>query len=127
MADLPTLYRQAPALAEAGERVLSTDDMTGIQALERQHPTRLMDPGPEERRACAYIRRGPVTWIAHFDVAQGTVVTPSMGPTRTAEDFVHHILRTVASDPKATRWHFVAANLKAWYAWSPSTRKYPKT
>jgi len=39
MADLTTLYAQAPALWAAGERVLSTDDMTGIQALERKHPT----------------------------------------------------------------------------------------
>ena len=50
MADLTTLYAQAPALLEAGERVLSTDEMTGVQALERKHPTRLMEPGQEERR-----------------------------------------------------------------------------
>ena len=50
MADLTTLYTQAPALLAAGERVLSTDEMTGIQALERKHPTRLMEPGQAERR-----------------------------------------------------------------------------
>jgi hypothetical protein len=36
MADLTTLYAQAPALLAAGERVLSTDEMTGLQALERK-------------------------------------------------------------------------------------------
>src|SRR2546428_13674559 len=106
MADLTTLYGQAPALVEAGERVLSTDEMTGIQALERKHPTRLMEPGQEERREFEYIRRGTLTLIANCDVAQGIVVAPSMGPTRTAEDFVTHIACTVASDPEATRWHF---------------------
>ena len=111
MADLTTLYAQAPALLAAGERVLSTDEMTGIQALERKHPTRLMEPGQAERREFEYIRRGTVTLIANFDVAQGTVVTPSMGPTRTEEDFVKHISRTVASAPAVTRWHFVADNL----------------
>src|SRR5262249_25513213 len=111
MADLTMLYGQAPALVEAGERVLSTDEMTGIQALERKHPTRLMEPGQEERREFAYIRRGTVTLIANFDVAQGTVVMPSMGPTRTEEDFVNHIARTIASDPEVTRWHFVTDNL----------------
>ena len=111
MADLSTLYAQAPALLEAGERVLSTDEMTGIQALERKHPTRLMEPGQEERREFEYIRRGTLTLIANFDVAQGTVVAPSLGPTRTAEDFVAHIARTVASDPEVARWHFVADNL----------------
>jgi len=111
MADLPTLYTQAPALLDAGERVLSTDEMTGIHALERTHPTRLMDPGQAERRAFEYIRRGTLTWLANFDVAQGTVVAPSLGPTRTEEDFVAHITRTVASDDEATRWHVVLDNL----------------
>jgi transposase len=111
MADLTTLYAQAPALLDAGERVLSTDEMTGIQALERKHPTRLMEPGQAERREFEYIRRGTLTLIAKFDVAQGTVVAPSLGPTRTEEDFVAHILRTVASDDEAPRWHFVVDNL----------------
>ena len=87
MADVTTLYLAAPALLEAGERVLSTDEMTGIQALERKHPTMPMGPGRMERRAFAYIRRGPLTLIANVDVAQGTLVTPSLGPTRTEEDF----------------------------------------
>jgi len=111
MVDLTTLYRHAPALVETGERVLSTDEMTGIQALERKHPTRLMEPGQAERREFEYIRRGTVTLIANFDVAQGTVVTPSMGPTRTEEDFVNHIACTIASDPEVMRWHFIADNL----------------
>ena len=111
MADLTTLYAQAPVLLEAGERVLSTDEMTGIQALERKHPTRLMEPGQAERREFEYIRRGTLTLIANFDVARGTVVVPSLGPTRTEEDFVAHITRTVASDLEVARWHFVADNL----------------
>ena len=111
MAALTTLYRHAPALLDVGERVLSTDEMTGIQALERKHPTRLMEPGQAERREFEYIRRGTVTLIANFDVALGTVVTPSLGPTRTEEDFVNHISRTVAANPEVTRWHFVADNL----------------
>ena len=45
MADVTTLYLEAQALLEAGERVLSTDEMTGIQALERKHPTIPMGPG----------------------------------------------------------------------------------
>jgi transposase len=111
MADLTTLYAQAPALVEAGERVLSTDEMTGLQALERKHPTLPMEPGCVERREFEYIRRGTLTLIANFDVAQGTVIAPSLGPTRTEEDFVNHIARTIASAPDVTRWHFVADNL----------------
>jgi len=111
MTDLTTLYMHAPALLEAGERALSTDEMTGIQALERKHPTLPMGPGRAERREFEYIRRGTVTLIANFDVAQGTVVAPSLGPTRTEEDFVTHIARTVASAPEVLRWHFVVDNL----------------
>jgi transposase len=111
MADITALYEPAPALLEAGERVLSTDEMTGIQALERKHPTIPMGPGREERREFESIRRGTVTLIANFDVAQGTVVAPSLGPTRTEEDCVAHITDTVASDPHVARWHFVADNL----------------
>jgi len=111
MAALTTLYAQAPALVKAGARVLSTDEMTGIQALERKHLTRLMEPGQVERREFEYLRRGTLTLIANFDVAQGTVVAPSMGPTRTEEAFVNHITRPIASDPEGTRWHFVVDNL----------------
>jgi transposase len=111
MTDVTTVYLQAQALLDVGERVLSTDEMTGIQALERKHPAIPMGPGRVERREFEYIRRGTVTLIANFDVAQGTVVAPSLGPTRTEEDFVAHIARTVASDPEVTRWHFVADNL----------------
>jgi len=111
MADVTDLSLQAQALRAAGERVVSTDEMTGSQALERTHPPIPLGPGRAERREFAYIRRGTRTVIANFDVAQGTIVTPSLGPTRTEEDFVAHIPRTVASDPQATRWHFVADNL----------------
>ena len=111
MADVTDLYLEAPALHTAGERVLSTDEMTGIQALERKYPTIPMGPGRAERREFEYIRRGTLTLIANFDVAQGTVVAPSLGPTRTEADFVAHIRRTVASDPETTRWHFVTDNL----------------
>jgi transposase len=111
MADVTTLYLQAQTLHAAGERVMSTDEMTGIQALERKHPTIPMGPGRVERREFEYIRHGTLTLIANFDVAQGQVVASSLGPTRTEEDFANHIARTVASAPEATRWHFVTDNL----------------
>jgi transposase len=98
-------------LLEAGERVISTDEMTGIQALERKHPTIGMGPGRVERREFEYIRHGTLTLIANFDVAQGKVVAPYVGPTRTEDVFVAHIKETVASDSEAVRWHFVADNL----------------
>jgi transposase len=111
MADITELYLEAKSLLEAGERVMSTDEMTGIQALERKHPTIPMGPGRVERREFEYKRHGTVTLIANFDVAQGKVLAPSMGPTRNEEDFVTHIKQTVACGPEVTRWHFVTDNL----------------
>jgi len=104
-------YRTAPALAAAGERVVSSDELTGVQALERKHPGLPLAPGKVERREFEYIRHGTTSFILNRDVVSGQVVAPSHGPTRTEEDFVAHIRRTVATDPAARRWHFVVDNL----------------
>ncbi len=111
IADICALYRAAPALAAAGERVISTDELTGVQALERKHPGLPLAPGKVERREFEYIRHGTVTFILNRDVASGQAVAPSHGPTRTEADFVAHIARTVASDPAARKWHFAVDNL----------------
>ena len=111
IADVTSLYEQAPLLLAANERVLSTDEMTGIQALERTPPTLPMGPGRVERREFEYIRHGTQTLTANWDVAQGGVVAPTIAPTRTEADFVAHIQQTVETDPKTVRWHFVADNL----------------
>ena len=111
IADICTLYRDAPALAAAGERVLSTDEMTGVQALERKHPGLPMQPGHVERREFEYIRHGTLAAILSRDVVTGQVVGPTIGPTRTEEDFVAHIAGLVSSDPQVTRWHFAVDNL----------------
>jgi hypothetical protein len=109
--DLCTLYQEAPALAERGERVLSTDELTGVQALERAHPGLPMVPGKVERREFAYIRHGTTSFMITRDVVSGQIVAPSCGPTRTAVDFLPHLQQVVATDPTATRWHIAADNL----------------
>ena len=48
------MYREAPTLAAQGERVLSTDELTGVQALERKHPGLPLAPGKVERREFEY-------------------------------------------------------------------------
>src|SRR5205823_11450299 len=109
--DLCMLYQEAPARARAGERILATDELTGVQALERKHPGLPLRPGKVERREFEYIRHGTLAFILNFDVARGEVVRPSVGPTRTGTDFQAHIEQTVKSDPTATRWHFAVDNL----------------
>ena len=104
------LYLQSPALAEAGTHVVSVDEKTGIQALERIAPTKPPAPGQIEKREFEYTRHGTVCLIANLEVATGKVISPTLGPTRTEEDFLSHIRRTIATDPKAS-WVFVLDQL----------------
>jgi transposase len=105
-----TAYAYAPMLEALGCHVVGTDEMTGIQALERAAPTLPMRPGRPERREHEYIRHGTLTLIANFNVATGAVLAPSLGPTRTEEDFAAHIARTIDTDPDAS-WLFLTDNL----------------
>ena len=57
-----------------------------------------------------YIRHGTQTLIANWHIAKGQVLTPSIGATRTEEDFVQHISQTVDTDPDAG-WIFIVDQL----------------
>ena len=103
-------YATAPALHARGGHVVSTDEMTGIQALERAAPTLPMWSGHPERREFEYVRHGTQALIASLEVASGKVLPPSIGPTRTEVDFATHIERTLATDPGA-EWVFVTDQL----------------
>jgi transposase len=111
IADVCTLYQEAPQRAAQGERILSTDELSQVQALERTAPGLPLAPGKVERREFEYLRHGTRTFMINFDVVSGQVVSPSAGPTRTEADFLAHIRRTVASDPDASRWQFLTDNL----------------
>ena len=111
VADVCALYRDAPELARRGERVVSTDELTGVQALERKHPGLPPAPGKVERREFEYTRHGTRSFILSRDVVSGAIVAPAAGPTRTEADFPAHLRGVVATDPAATRWHVVADNL----------------
>ncbi len=90
--------------------VVSTDELTGIQALERKAPTKPLRPGLVERREFEYERHGTLTAIVNFEVATGQVTEASLGPTRTEADFAAHIARTLEKDPAGV-WIFVADRL----------------
>ena len=97
-------------LEALGCHVVGTDELTGIQALERAAPTKPVRPGCPERREHEYIRHGTLSLIATRNVATGAIVAPALGPTRTEADFAAHIARVVDTDPAAA-WLFVADNL----------------
>jgi DDE superfamily endonuclease len=106
-----TLYQQAPRLAEQGEQTVSTDEMTGVQALERKHPGLPLAPGKVERREFEYVRHGTRCFILSRDVVTGKLIAPVCGPTRTEADFLAHLEAVVATDPEARRWHIVCDQL----------------
>lgn len=84
--------------------------MTGIQALERAHPTKPMRIGLVERQEFEYIRHGTQSLIANWDIAKGLVVAPSIGATRNEFDFANHIANTIETDPEVG-WIFIVDQL----------------
>jgi transposase len=104
-------YQEAPYLhQECATHTLCVDEMTGIQALERIAATLPMKSGQRERREFEYERHGTITLIGNFHVVTGEIIAPTLGPTRTEEDFVAHIRQTIAVDPQAG-YVFVLDNL----------------
>ena len=111
VADINTLYQQAPELVKQGIRVESIDEMTGVQALERKHPGLPLSPGKVERREFEYIRHGVLSFMFNFDVALGKLTACQAGQTRTEQDFAGHIRLRVEAESQVQQWHFVTDNL----------------
>jgi transposase len=104
-------YAEAPLLYQQfNTHTISTDEMTGIQALQRIAPTKGVKPGREARQEFEYKRCGTQTLIGNFHVVTGQVLSPTVQDTRTEEDFVAHIERTVGADAEAG-WVFVTDQL----------------
>lgn len=104
------LYVDAPKLLERGRLVLCCDEKTGMQILERKHPTRPPAPGRPERREHEYVRHGSRALIASFAVPTGQVVW-NLGQTRTSEDFASHLRHVVDQFPDLEGYDWVMDNL----------------
>ncbi len=84
--------------------------MTGIQALERTVANRPKKPGRVERIEFEYIRHGTQSLIANWHIAKGQVINPTIGATRTEQDFKNHIAATLDTEPEAG-WIFIVDQL----------------
>lgn len=104
------VYANAQQLHESGVHVVSVDEKTGMQAVERKYPTKPVRPGLIERREFEYIRHGTLCLTANFEVATGRILPSRIAETRTNEDFLEHIETTTAADRDGT-WVFVLDNL----------------
>ena len=104
------LYVQAPQMYEQGRLLICTDEKTGMQILERKHPTQPAEPGKPERREPEYIRHGTRALIASFVVPTGEVVW-NLGVTRTSRDFATHLRKVAEHFPRMPRFDWVVDNL----------------
>jgi transposase len=103
--EIVPLYLEPPP----GSVVLSFDEKTGIQAIERKHPDRPVQPGRFARHEFEYIRHGTQSLLATLNVHTGDVIA-DCGPTRTGDDMERHMERVAAHYPDV-EVHVVLDNL----------------
>lgn len=108
--DICRLYLDAPRLYQHGELVVCVDEKTGIQALQRLHPTKPMRPGQPALQEFEYIRRGTRCLLASLVVPTGQVLG-AVTERRGTWDFVRHIRDVVVAFPHVTKFHWVMDNL----------------
>jgi transposase len=103
--EIVALYLSPPP----GSVVLSFDEKTGLQAIERKHPDRPPQPGRFARHEFEYIRHGTQSLLATLNVHTGNV-TADCGPRRTGDDMEQHMERVAAQYPDV-QVHVVLDNL----------------
>ena len=108
--DICQLYLQALRFYEEGRLVICADEKTGMQILQRAHPTQPVQPGKPEKREHAYIRHGARALLASFVVPTGALVW-NLGQTRTSTDWAAHLAHVVQQLPAMQRYDWVVDHL----------------
>lgn len=108
--DICKLYVAAPQLYQEGRLVICCDEKTGMQILERKHPTKPVTRGIPERREHESIRHGTRVLINSFAVPTGQIAW-TLGLTRINEDFAAHLRQARAQFPEMERYDWVLDNL----------------
>jgi transposase len=103
--DVVGLYMNPPAKA----LVLSVDEKSQIQALNRFQPVLPMLPGTPERRTHDYIRYGTTSLFAALDTANGTVIS-SLHRRHRAIEFKKFLERIDAEVPDELDVHLILDN-----------------
>ena len=104
--DVVGLYLDPPA----GAVVLSFDEKTQVQALQRTQPMLPIDFGKTEKRTHDYKRHGTTNLFAALDILTGRVIGRCFDRKRTTEflTFMNQVLRPY---PKNQQIHVVLDNL----------------
>lgn len=106
--------------------VLSVDEKSQIQALDREQPVLPMMPGIPERRTHTYVRNGTTSLFAALDVASGFVIGKCYKRHRAAE-FLDFLKQIDGGVPEGLDVHIImdnyathkTASVKAWLARRP--------
>jgi hypothetical protein len=80
--------------------VLSVDEKTGIQAIERYESIAPLSKGRHQRKEFEYTRHGTTTLIAAINVANGQLINAHLKQTRDEKDYADFIKQTVAQLPE---------------------------
>lgn len=115
--DIVGLYMDPPTNA----MVLSVDEKTQIQALDRTQPMLPLKPGQVERRTHDYKRNGTTSLYAAFNILTGNVIGRVTKRHR-AKEFLDFLKQIDRSTPKALDLHLIldnssthkTAEIKAW-------------
>jgi len=103
--DVVGLYMDPPDNA----MVLSVDEKTQIQALDRTQPMLPMKPGQVERRTHDYKRHGTASLYAAFDIATGEVMGRVTKRHR-AKEFLDFLKQIDRSTPETLDLHLILDN-----------------
>lgn len=103
--DVVGLYINPPE----GAIVLSVDEKSQIQALDRSQPVLPMMPGMPERRTHNYLRNGLTTLFAAFDVATGEVIS-SLHRRHRAAEFKKFLIKIDQQVPAHLQIHLICDN-----------------
>lgn len=108
--DICDIYLNGDKLNKEGLRVVSTDEKTGIQAIQRKYKDIPMKHGKTALREYEYIRHGTLSLIAARDITNGEIVSSMIRETRKEQDFLEFIQNAVAIDSNK-KWLFIADQL----------------
>lgn len=104
------LYINVESLQENNTILVSIDEKTGIQALERNAPDKPIKPSSPAKIEYEYTRHGTQCLTPTFDILTGKILNYQIGATRNEEDFAKHIKETIETSPNS-KWIFVMDQL----------------
>jgi transposase len=125
--DIVGLYLNPPTQA----LVLSVDEKSQIQALDRTQPVLPMRRGVPERQTHDYTRHGTTTLFAALNVLNGEVLGGCM-PRHRHQEFLRFLERIERSTPRRLAIHLILDNyaththpaVEAWFATHPRYHRH---